>query len=336
MKTKQIGGAILSTGSLQARKIGAFRFTLTRGDGSAVDEGLLSYLIIYNSAGGVLSTTKRYNPTTNVWTVILDHPEEDGDPAGYWAAYRCTAYSIASQYPLRYKPADQWKIEDLIQPGDYTDEIPYWWTFLQTIDAPYTDPICGYGYVWPGGDVYRFGVDWYALAPGITAVIKTRIVRSSVPYRVTESTAVDADSPPFTCFKGLRVWNGEVGPFSYCFPFGGPINHCVGEAGPDFFWFGTSWWDGWETTNTLAKVRVFGEVLDVEVLPSTIESVSVYGEYGSSILGREHKMSVENISEDLVITCNGGGSCAGIVVRGNQIYTRFDRSLPQVQATWNY
>lgn len=116
-----------------------FTFTLTRDDGLVLDEmlhwddemgqwvGNLRFIRVYNSSNVLLSTTAEYKDSK--WHVTLDNPADD-DENGYWVQYQCAEDYVGgsgdgTQYPYRYKPADQRNTNDLIPFGDYTDAIPY-------------------------------------------------------------------------------------------------------------------------------------------------------------------------------------------------------------------
>jgi len=83
---------------------------------------------IYNSSKVKLSRTLTYDWTNHLMKVKLNNPD-DWDPNGYWVRYNRSSRGIETQYPFRYKNADQWNIADLIPFGSYEDKIPYWRIF---------------------------------------------------------------------------------------------------------------------------------------------------------------------------------------------------------------
>ena len=125
---------------------GGFRFRLTRGDGLVTSpqnaDGF--YLFIqpsdlawwgqisvsggkcYDTDGNEVPADAVYDSETQEWIFTVP-PEHPSDPAGYFATYYCPR-GLSTQYPYRYRGADQGKVEDLIQPGKSTDTIPYWYT----------------------------------------------------------------------------------------------------------------------------------------------------------------------------------------------------------------
>ncbi len=108
-----------------------FIFSLTRGDGIPVTPALNASFNVTDSSGNRVSYTVTYigdAESTTVpgkWKVTLTAPPANADPKGYWVYYSCDD-SLGAQYPHKYKMAEHNKAENLIQPGTYTDTIPYY------------------------------------------------------------------------------------------------------------------------------------------------------------------------------------------------------------------
>ena len=172
------GGVIID---FKMRSAG-FQFRLTRGDGTLITEenGLLIYFRVYNSQKQYLSiTTPIYDIDTEYWSFGLVNPE-DIDPDGFWVRFRCVD-GLNTIYPFKYKPDDQYKVEDLIPFGEYDAKVPYW-NVSEIVYFPepiYTSPhpMCIYTpFVIASG-----GGRWWLTKTGFTM---KKIVKSSIPFKV--------------------------------------------------------------------------------------------------------------------------------------------------------
>ena len=194
-----------------------FRLKLRRGDGALVDQSsaMNAYIWIYDADWNLFGGAWAYNESDPSWIVMGDLPNkvysyDDGcnkfkydsatgcweissytDPDypfvpnkdGYFVTYDCKD-SLWSQYPYRYKGAEQFAPADLVKPGSYTDVIPYW-----KVDTHYEGVESGSP---PGGGSEPISVNYYpwpgsggsiALKAGGVAT-KHYVVTSSVPYRM--------------------------------------------------------------------------------------------------------------------------------------------------------
>lgn len=226
-----------------------FQFRLARGDGTLISEasGLLEYFRLYDSDGysqGI--TTPIYNTETEYWSFGLSDPS-DADPNGYWIRYYCDD-GLRTQYPYRYKSADQYNEDDLIFMSKYEDTIPYWKAEGVIYDPePIVDPrIC------PPVDqfcVYQEGEISY---PRTTTGFKlSRILKSSVPFKtrygirlenyVNKLVRAIKNSPyycsddEFTCYRqfsraSFTAISSEEA-LNYTYPQTMPIDH---EDSSDF------------------------------------------------------------------------------------------------------
>ena len=186
-------------GFVDKLKVCGFQFKITRGDGTIIDDSFNPGFTIMNSETDDVTGTISYesDPSSTLyqyWTLTLDTAFEH-DPNGYWVWFEEVEDSIDTQYPLRYKYDDQEKTEDLIQPGRYEVEVPYWkltyenntpvyinWDAFRGLDCDekmleianyphfYTNP--------PGPDFGRYTTR--------TNFYKKITVKSSIPYKITE------------------------------------------------------------------------------------------------------------------------------------------------------
>lgn len=181
-------------------KATCFYVKVTRGDGTVIDDSaeLDGYFDVYNSSEGwIPSTIFAYNPTTQYWKVEID--PEDIDENGYFVFIDYND-GIETQYPFRYKRADQWNAADLTQFGTYEAEVPYWVITSQAETPPKDfgypyDPANQFGWA----DVYGFPAGWgyatitlafirggfyHLIDETIGNIVFNRIVKSSIPYYV--------------------------------------------------------------------------------------------------------------------------------------------------------
>ena len=128
---------------------GDFRFRLTREDDINPDNHTLLTNVhdmrhsFVDSNGNWIWTDWEYNTTTEYWDLTFhdpnhrsgswDDPSPNLDPNGYWIWYWSNLIAtnvLNTQYPHRYKFADQQNNDDLIKPGAYKGLLPYWKTAL--------------------------------------------------------------------------------------------------------------------------------------------------------------------------------------------------------------
>jgi len=112
-----------------------FMFKLTRGDGVAIDDTNIGYIRVSDALGYECNTEMNYDENTGYFSVTFLSGNDGKDEDGYWVYYMCVRDTIHTQYPYRYKWADQWKAADRIKPGVYEDIIPVWKT--TTENKPY-------------------------------------------------------------------------------------------------------------------------------------------------------------------------------------------------------
>jgi hypothetical protein len=123
-----------------------FILKLTRADGSAIDETWFTGEVLpdnivvefRNSSMDEIEMSRSYDETTGYFTFTFPEDHE-ADPNGYWitsydegdAWFPVIGYtgfykSFTTVLPDAYKPSQQYKEEDLLQPGTYEFDIPYW------------------------------------------------------------------------------------------------------------------------------------------------------------------------------------------------------------------
>jgi hypothetical protein len=164
-------------------KLKGFKIKLTRDDGTLVDPSLLTYIYLIKSTGIYQPITYEFDSDTKYWTLRSETPFDSSN--GYWIDYLCTD-GIATQYPYRYKTVDKRNVSDLIMPGYYTANIPYWHIEYATTPTPEQIPPRSKTFyeVPPYGVAYHAGATgWYYVYAGYSYKVIT-IVKSSVPYKV--------------------------------------------------------------------------------------------------------------------------------------------------------
>ena len=115
---------------------GYFIVKVTRGDGHlCTSAGSVSF-VLRDSSGVKVGITETYNKETGYWSLEIDDAEQY-DENGYWL-WMYEDDSINTQYPMRYKSADQGEVADLIPFGTYEAEIPHW--KVSTEYSPTPDP----------------------------------------------------------------------------------------------------------------------------------------------------------------------------------------------------
>lgn len=122
-----------------------FDFLLTRADGVIVTPAIVGTWSVYNSLGASVPITATYNADPALsryqhWSLVFTNQADANDANGYWVGYSCDN-GIPSQYPYRYRPADQLAPADLIRPGSYVDTIPYWRVGPVTYSPNTTHPL---------------------------------------------------------------------------------------------------------------------------------------------------------------------------------------------------
>ena len=237
---RNLTAAIKFTGVLvdsAPEHIPAFRLKLTRGDGTVIDGTALDLTDkrIRNSDGDLIASTWTWNAGAAAWIVTLDDPNTY-DPDGHWIIYGCND-GITTQYPYRYKAADQAQAGDRVLGGDYVDTIPYW-----VVGSQYYDPIpteiseatrdayvsfeCP-GSLGPDGVGYGFysNLHEYYLEPD-TYLDRKILVKSSVPYKITRTVdmagtfVVDVTLRDQYSFADPIAWSDEAWD---CVPTGNPF-----------------------------------------------------------------------------------------------------------------
>jgi len=283
-----ISSGVRLTGVLETVfKPGVFKFRLTRGDGLLIDDTEINYITVRNSAGGWVASTKTYDPATEYWTVEITGVT---DPAGYWVFYKCLNFGIASQYPLRYRPGEQEQVVDLIQPGTYEDEIPYWevsdYSYINALRVAPSPLTCA-DYTETQLDVTP-PIVWYVMPPtGPNGYYSKRIVvKSSVPYKVTARAqnypgAVINVTDHFLFALNWPVIGGCCNPGSSCF-------NSIGTDDGD-----------------VAAARITGGGLDIAVTRNNIFDETDFDLFEGEVAGRNHDVTFSNATQAFTsITCN--------------------------------
>ena len=130
------GNLEIIKGTITGGVTGDFIVKVTRGDGHlCTSAGSVSF-VLRDSSGVEVGITETYNKETGYWSLeIID--AEQYDENGYWL-WIYADDSIMTQYPMRYKSADQGEVADLIPFGTYEAEIPHW--KVSTEYSPTPDP----------------------------------------------------------------------------------------------------------------------------------------------------------------------------------------------------
>lgn len=206
---------------------------LTRGDETHVNDSLLSIITVADSAGTPLGITYEYNAVTQYYDIMLNDPG-DADDAGYFIFYNCID-GISTQYPLRYKTDDMMKPADLIAPGTYEGEIPYWKIEpgQATIDYVSSTRPWG-GNCWdflthcPTGMGCHLATNELYIGQGKTFWKRAKVY-SSIPYRVVRTLRFD----DYAQFLDVNQWD---------YPPGGGDDDCnsIYDYEPEFGEIGIS------------------------------------------------------------------------------------------------
>lgn len=103
----------------------AFTFILTRDDSVNVTPSILNFFqIVRGDGGGLSSFTQSYDAGTNTWTLVVTSGQSTNGL--YWVRYGVDDDGVNyTQYPFKYKTADQDQAGDRITGGNYTDHVPY-------------------------------------------------------------------------------------------------------------------------------------------------------------------------------------------------------------------
>jgi len=173
-----------------------FAFKLTWDFYGVLDAASLGGIIVKNSMGVSIDIDIVYNVSDQYHYVTLDNPT-DADPLGYWVFYDSfSSYDIFTQYPFKYKLAEQEQPGNLIPGGRYDDHIPYWRNnFSYATDPASLDDIVSgqdcwndvYGGSWNlgAGRGSYLSDNYYLLETKGDSLQKKKKLISSVPYRST-------------------------------------------------------------------------------------------------------------------------------------------------------
>jgi hypothetical protein len=163
------------------------------------DGNTIGYYYGYGDYEYSYGITVTYDPDKGYWALKIDN-EDDYDPNGYFVSYE-SDYGICTQYPHKYKTADLQLEADLIQPGTYTDNLPY---FNYTITySKQKEHLAG-----PGYDLGYFYMDVYN-----DPLIVTINVDSELPYQIASSCSCSFDNPSVTSWNVASqydAWNGLI------------------------------------------------------------------------------------------------------------------------------
>lgn len=111
---------------------GEFVIKFTRGDGAAINEdwftggALPDYIDVTfkDSSKVTVSMTRTYDAVTGYFTFVFPIGHTI-DPNGYWIY--CNGYrSFLTFFPSTYKTSQWYSAGDLLSPGTYEFEVPYW------------------------------------------------------------------------------------------------------------------------------------------------------------------------------------------------------------------
>lgn len=185
--------------------ITGFALKITRDDGCVIGtaqwDPVAEYFgLIDSSRNWIEPLNLTYNNTPGSslyqhWT--FDVPEESKDPNGYWFFFYDIENTPWFQHPYKIRYSDQYEAEDLIQPGKHDIGAPYWeetyssnapsyvaWSAFTGLSCE--DKIGGLG-SYP--HFYTTAQNYYTTIP---EVFKRLTIKSSIPYKITESLVVSA------------------------------------------------------------------------------------------------------------------------------------------------
>ena len=201
-----------------------FQFKITRGDGTVITEDFgLSFQCRNASGTYFIPDNILYNENTGYWSFGI--PFGNVDPGGYWVKFSDIDDSIDTVYPMKYKVAEQYQAEDLIQIGRYDADVPYW--VISTSHSP--EPTMIYGapsiafecadlsFLGPNGVMRHIwdyqNIDLYYLGAGKSFSIITN-VKSSIPYKTTRTVAMHG----VRCHGKYEYQSHWYDPFEPCYP----------------------------------------------------------------------------------------------------------------------
>lgn len=232
------------TGAVVGKKVNVQAFivlNITRDDGLVVTSldqfAQIPNCWVVDSTGKTLSRSLAYSEETQRW-LLNPSPHLTNfkpDPDGYFV-YISINDSLPTQYPYKWKESQWANHEDLITPGEYHFQVPYWyveyfdgyqekdcsvslrdWYSPLPLDETFVD-LCGSS---QAGNIY--------LSPGGYAD-KEAFVYSSIPYKLilrNFSTSISGK------YGGLHYLECEPGSFYCCYVWSdGGVD--IGEHAPRY------------------------------------------------------------------------------------------------------
>lgn len=236
-----------------------FRFKLRREDAPFDPENLDAQTLLtdahdmrhslVDSNGNWIWTDWEYNDQTEYWDLTFHDPDHRSgseadpspklDPNGYWIWYWSSSiatYVVNTQYPYKYKTADQQNNDDLIKPGTYEGLLPYLrriYSYVPELqpDEPLVPSVCDF--------MATKGAD-YAMERGnykSSGVKRQVAVISSIPYRIGYYLYKEDDKPTY-CYTTTEDWtcSGQVSNFNNTTSKGDSIT-VSSESLSDIVWY---------------------------------------------------------------------------------------------------
>jgi len=294
-----------------------FVLHLTRGDGTPADSDMASVNVqVYDADANPLDVTKTWDADLGAWLVTLDN-QADYELGRYWVRYSCTA-GLTTQYPLRYKTADQWDAADLVEMGVLSDTIPYWSVSLEWVeDVPeYSgaetdircDALANYNPLATDKLWVKTGAEIQAstLFMNLAAVMTRRLtVRSSVPYRVGWGVLAAGEDQNWRWLWDQNC-DGTVSP------------SCSGASG------GMIEWSGWGGT----------VVTDGEVPGSLVDTLNS-SDFAANIPGGAHDLVATEVTAPTTDTIDCPWPNEGTTIYGDFVRSSVERAVFSLAAYWN-
>jgi|GEM_PF-6334224 len=294
-----------------------FILHLTRGDGAATSPDQAgAWVWVLDADRNYLDATPTWDADLGAWVVTLDNPE-DYELGRYWLRCSC-ADGLTTQYPGRYKTADQWADADMVEMGVYTDTIPYWTMDLEWVeDVPEyagretdirCDALSNYNisatdklWVKTGAEIQPS-----TLFMDFAALITRRLtVRSSVPYRVIWGVLAAGEDQNWRWLWDQNC-DGTVSP------------SCSGASG------GQIEWSGWGST----------VITDGEVPGSLVDTLNS-SDFSANVPGGTHDLIATEVTSPITDTIDCTWPNEGTTIYGDFVRSSVERAVFNLNAYWD-
>jgi len=180
-----------------------FILKLVRDDGTVITGSDWHSISIYSYTDRYnwVDYTETYDAVSQKFTLAID--PADVCESGYWIKVEVDD-SIATQYPYRYKSADQLQLTDRIQVGEYEIKLPYWKSSAYAYTPTPTNPDWEWAY--DPDPMMQKG----STIGTIDGFSKARTIYSSVPYQVEYRVTCTGDGTVVKFYVGHHSISGRM------------------------------------------------------------------------------------------------------------------------------